>query len=297
MVMITSANEENSSTFPINQFLLEALDQRWKNYRAELKRCRAEFSNEAVHDLRTSSRRMLAFIRLLNSIAPRPRLQKLKRAFKDQLDEFDDLRDTQVILAEISETIQELPQLQEFQTHLQSVEKSLLKTLRKKLRVIDLFEVSKRVRRMRESLKTEPDADLVLQSFQAVDDAFLITRQRRNWINPAQATSIHRVRVAFKAFRYMVEVIHPLVPDFPSENLKRMHDYQSLMGEIQDVEVIMQALADAPVQVSSFDPEPVRRHYERCHAGAISAYLERTNALDTFWRFAPDQPFPWEKTE
>ena len=49
-----------------------------------------------------------------------------------------------------------------------------------------------------------------------------------------------------------------------------MHDYQSLMGEIQDVEVIMQALADAPVHVSSFDPEPVRRYYERCHAEAIS---------------------------
>jgi CHAD domain-containing protein len=295
MVMTTSANEDNSSMFPVNQFLLEALDQRWKNYRAELKRCRTEFSNEAVHDLRTSSRRMLAFIRLLNSISPRPRLQKLSRAFKDQLDEFDDLRDTQVILAEISETIQELPQLQEFQDHVQSVEKRLLKTLRKKLRVIDLFEVSKRVRRMRESLKTEPNDDLVLQSLQAVDDSFLITRQRRNWINPAQATSIHRVRVAFKSFRYMVEIVHPLLPDFPLENLKRMHDYQSLMGEIQDVEVIMQALADAPVLVSSFDPEPVRGHYEWCHAEAISAYLERMNELDTFWRFAPDQPFPWEK--
>jgi hypothetical protein len=93
----------------------------------------------------------------------------------------------------------------------------------------------------------------------------------------------------------MVEIVHPLLPDFPLENLKRMHDYQSLMGEIQDVEVIMQALADAPVLVSSFDPEPVRGHYEWCHAEAISAYLERMNELDTFWRFAPDQPFPWEK--
>lgn len=293
--MTTPPMNDNSLTFSVNQFLLEALDQRWKNYRAELKRCRAEFSNEAVHDLRIASRRMLAFIRLLNSLSPRPRLQKLNRAFKDQLDEFDDLRDTQVVLAEISETIHELPQLQEFQAHLQSVEKSLLKNLRKKLRVIDLFEVSKRVRRIRESLKTEPNGDLVLQSLQAVDAAFLITRQRRNWINPAQATSIHRVRVAFKTFRYMVEIVHPLVQGFPPENLKCMHDYQSLMGEIQDVEIITQALADAPLQVSSFDPEPVRRYYEGYHTRAVSAYLEQMNQLDTFWRFAPNQPFPWEK--
>ncbi len=131
--MSPSAKQEPPELLPVNQFLLAALDERWKNYRAELKRCRAEFSNEAVHDLRVASRRMLAFIRLMNSISPRPRLQKLNRAFKDQLDEFDDLRDIQVVLAEVSETVQELPQLQEFQDHLQSVEKGLLKTLRKQL--------------------------------------------------------------------------------------------------------------------------------------------------------------------
>jgi CHAD domain-containing protein len=293
--MTTSANEKRSEPLSVNHFLLAALDDRWQNYRAQLKRCRAEFSNEAVHDLRVASRRMLAFIRLMNSISRRPRLQKLKRYFKDQLDEFDDLRDTQVILAEISETLWELPQLQEFQAHLQSVEKRLLKTLRKKLKVIDLFDVSKRIRRLREFLKTDSSDDLVLKTFQAVDDAFLITKRRRDWVNPAQATSIHRVRIAFKTFRYTVEIIHPLLEDFPAENLKCMHDYQSLMGEIQDVEVILQALTDAPVDVSSFDPDPVRRHYEDCHAKAISAYLENMNQLDTFWRSAPDQPFPWEK--
>jgi len=295
--MMTSETKANSSTVLVNQFLLEALDQRWKNYRAELQRCRAEFSNEAVHDLRAAARRMLAILRLLNSLSPRPRLERLNRAFKDQLDEFDDLRDTQVILAEISETLPELPQLEGFQEYLLGVEKSLLKTLRKKLKVIDLFDVSKRIRRMRESLKAESDANgnLVLQTLQAVDDAFLITKQRRSWINPAQANTIHRVRLAFKSFRYMVEIINPLLPDFPSGNLKQMHDYQSLMGEIQDVEVIMQALADAPAHITSLDPEPVRRHYERCHADAISAYMESVNQLDTFWRSAPDQSFPWEK--
>jgi len=108
--MIAPETKDRSSTSPVNQFLLEALDERWKNYRAELKRCRTEFSNEAVHDLRASARRMLAFLHLLNYISPRPRLQKLNRAFKDQLDEFDQLRDTQVILGDNSETLQELPE-------------------------------------------------------------------------------------------------------------------------------------------------------------------------------------------
>jgi len=293
--MVAPETKDNSSTSPINQFLLDALDERWKNYRAELKRCRTEFSNEAVHDLRSSARRMLAFIQLMNYISPRPRLQKLSRAFKEQLDDFDGLRDTQVILADVSETLQELPQLQEFEVYLQAVEKGLLKTLRKKLKVIDLFDVSKRIRRMHASLKAESESNLILPILQAADDAFLLTKQRQNWINPAAATTIHRVRLTFKTFRYMVEIVHPLVNNFPPENLKRMHEYQSLMGEIQDVEVIMQALTEAPLSISAFDPEPVRRYYERCHAEAISAYLAVTNQLDTFWRPAPDRSFPWEK--
>jgi len=288
-------NADNASALTVNQLLLEALDKRWKNYRAELKRCRAEFSNEAVHDLRVTTRRMLAFIQLLNSISPRPRLQKLTRAFKDQLDEFDDLRDTQVILAEISETLNELPQLQKFQYHLQVVEDDLLKKLRKKLKVIDLFDVSKRIRRTRESLEGETDGNSVLQVFQAVDDAFLLTKQRHSWIDTAQPATIHRVRIAFKSFRYMVEIIHPLLNDFPSENLKRMNDYQSLMGEIQDVEVIMQTLADFPTRGSSLDFEPVRRYYESRHAEVTSAFIEEMNQIDDFWRPSPDQSFPWEK--
>jgi CHAD domain-containing protein len=288
-------NPNNASTLTVNKLLLEALDKRWKNYRTELKRCRDEFSNEAVHDLRIAARRMLALIQLLNSISPRPRLQKLARAFKDQLDEFDDLRDTQVILAEISEMLNEFPQLQKFKYHLQSIEEDLLKTLRKRLKVIDLFDVSKRMRRTRESLEAETDGTLVSQIFQAVDDAFLLAKQRHSWVDTAQPATIHRVRIAFKTFRYMVEIIHPLLDHFPPENLKRMNDYQSLMGEIQDVEVIMQTLADFPTRGSSLDFRPVRQYYDGRHAEAISAYVEEMNQLDNFWRLSPDQSFPWEK--
>jgi CHAD domain-containing protein len=150
---------------------------------------------------------------------------------------------------------------------------------------------------MRVSLKTGSNlnGELVSQVLQTVDDAYLVTRQRQKWINPAQASTIHHVRLAFKTFRYMVEIVHPLLSDFPSENLEQMHEYQSLMGEIQDVEVITQMLADAPVYAADFDAEPVRRYYQNCHAKAISVYMNCVHQLDDFWRSAPDQPFPWEK--
>jgi CHAD domain-containing protein len=293
--MTTSVSEGTEPD--ITRLLLEALEQRWKNYRAELKRCRVEFSNEAVHDLRVATRRMLALTQLLNSIAPRPRLQKLRRAFKDQLDEFDDLRDTQVILAEISEILQELPQLHDFQKHLQFTEEKLLRNLRKKIKQLESSEVTKRIRNTHESIEAEKNADLNSKLMQAVDDVYLITKQRLGWVDLTRSATIHRVRIAFKSLRYMIEIVQPSLHDFPVENLKRMNDYQSLMGEIQDAEIFAQTLADFSEHASFPDLEPVRHYYENRHAKAISAYTEALNQLDTFWRSAPEQPFPWEKTE
>jgi CHAD domain-containing protein len=280
-----------------NQILLEALEQRWKNYCTEIKSCRAEFSNEAVHDLRVAARRMLAIIQLLNSVAPHPRLKKMIHTFKDQLNDFDDLRDTQVILAEISEVIQELPQLKEFQQHLQCNEEKLLRNLRKKLKQLESPEITKRIHKTNEVIADETDIDLHSQIIQAVDDVYLATKQRRDWVDLTRSATIHRVRITFKSLRYMIEIVHPLLNDFPSENFKRMHDYQSLMGEIQDAEIFAQTLADFSEHASFVDLEPVRRYCEHRHAEAISVYAAAMNHLDTFWRSAPEQPFPWEKAE
>jgi CHAD domain-containing protein len=277
--------------------LLGALEERWKNYRIELKRCRVEFSNEAVHDLRVATRRMLAYIQLLNSISPRPRLKKLRRAFKDQLDEFDELRDTQVILGELSELLQKLPQLHDFQEHLRSSEERLLRALRTKIKRLRTSEISRRIRKTHKAIETETNERLAPQLLQAVDDAFLRVRQRYNAVDIANPATIHRVRVAFKSFRYMVEIVHPLLPGFPPKNLKRMNDHQTLMGEIQDADVFSQTLSDFTDHASLSDPEPVRRYEEQRHVDALSAYKKRMSQLARFWREKLDQPFPWEKNE
>lgn len=278
-----------------NLLLLEALEKRWETCRAEFERCKAEFSNEAVHDLRVALRRLLSLVQLISDISPRKRLRKLSRSLKDLLDQFDDLRDTQVMLEEISRTIAELPQLQAFQAHLQKAGKRSLKELRGRFKKTDLKEVARRIRRTRESLAAEEKVDVAAPLLQSVDEAYLKTRQKLGRVDPVQPASIHRVRVAFKKFRYMVEIVHPMLEGFPEANLKRMNGYQTLMGEIQDAEVFLQALTK--FDASSSAPDPVRRRYESRHAEAISAYLENKDMLNDFWRASPGEPFPWERSE
>ncbi|HJS19032.1 MAG TPA: CHAD domain-containing protein [Anaerolineales bacterium] len=277
------------------RLLLDALDTRWKNYLAEISRCRVEFSNDAVHDLRVATRRILALIQLLNSILTGSSLEKLPRAFKRQLDEFDHLRDTQVILDELSRILPKFPQLQDFQNHLLSAEEGMLRDLHRKLERRETSDVTRGILRTHESITAEIDIDLEARILQAVDDAYLLTRMRLGWVDISQPDTIHRVRVAFKAFRYMVEIVHPMLGNYPAGNLKKMNTYQTLMGEIQDAEVFACTLADYSGNSSLPNPEPVHCYCEERRSKSISAFADAMDRLHDFWRPASDRPYPWEK--
>jgi CHAD domain-containing protein len=274
--------------------LLQALARRWDEYRSEVKNCRSEFTEDAVHDLRVATRRILALIQLLNSVSPRSQLKKMARAFKKQLDEFDDLRDTQVMLGELSAILPELPQLEEFELYLRSHEEQMLQDMRKKLEERDTSRIAGWIHKTRDDLEEATNDHLKALILEAVDDAFLVVRQRLSWVDLARPATIHRVRVVFKAFRYMVETVHPLLKDFRPAILKQMNQYQTLMGNIQDTEVFASRLADFMAGGSFPDQDAVQHYYEKRRSEAIFAFVNAQDWLHTFWRPAPDQPFPWE---
>jgi len=283
---------------PAQELLITALDQRYQKFLAERKRCMIEFSEEAVHDLRIAARRLLALIELLRVIAPHPRLQKLKRAFKDQLDSLDDLRDTQVMLAEISEMLETLLEFAPLQKFLLKREKRLLKAVESDVRALKVSAITHRIENTRADLmESAASQDLIEPVLATVDDAWFMIAQRVRRVDPAQPATIHRVRIAFKKFRYLLEIIQPLLPDFPDANFKNMHDYQAAMGEIQDVEVLLRTLADFAVREKTFDPLPLLRFYEQRHIELINTYIENMNEFVSFWREAPDKPFAWEIIE
>jgi len=282
--------------------LLTAFNQRYNQYLAERKHCKAEFSEEAVHDLRVSIRRMLAMLELLRALATsqpsknaQPRLQKLSRAFKNQLDSLDQLRDTQVILTEITESLEALPELSPLQKFLQKREKRLLKAAEREVRDFKISAIANRSENLRAGLaKPAASQNLSARLLAAVDEAYLTVTRRYARIDPAKTATIHRVRVAFKKFRYMVELAHPFLSDFPAKNFTEMHSYQGLMGNIQDVEVLLQTISTFAKKNKDFELLPIQAFYQKHHTEALAAYLGELGQLDRFWRPAPDQPFPWE---
>ncbi|HMV28932.1 MAG TPA: CHAD domain-containing protein [Anaerolineales bacterium] len=276
------------------QLLLDALETRWKKFHSELKTCRAEFSEEAVHDLRVATRRLLALFDLLRSILIHNRIQKIRRTLKEQLDDLDDLRDTQVMLADISEFIQDIPSLRVFQERLQKNEKKLLRQTRKRIQSRDPSKLAARIKKVSAMLADLPEPALREHIFTATDERFARVLQAHNAVDLEHIPSIHKLRIAFKKFRYTIEIVNPLIADFPAENFERMHSYQSMMGDIQDLEVASQNFAEL-TNASHPDLEPASIHYASRLRTAVFRFVEDKGEAFTFWRNTPDQPFPWEK--
>jgi len=275
--------------------LQETYKARWRTYRSELKRCQTEPTEEAVHDLRVATRRLLALIDLLQDIVPNPRLQKLRRTLKNQLNNLNDLRDTQVMLVEISESLDELPEIQPFQKYLRKREKRLLRSTGKSIKALKYSRIRKQMDTVRKKvLKQKQVAVRDNLLLHAADNQFGAVIRRYQHIDQAHPATIHRMRVAFKKFRYMVEIISPWLPGFPEDNFEYMHDYQDLMGDIQDMEVFLSTFEDFAERDASYDPEPVFRHYRQRHKEAINAFIEDMHQVNTFWRATPESAFPWE---
>jgi CHAD domain-containing protein len=201
----------------------------------------------------------------------------------------------QVLLSDISETIHELPPLRPFQDYLQGRESKLLRTARKEIKSLKTADLSRRVRKLNKSIETLTQADPHVDLLSVVDTAYAVVNQRYALIDPAQPATIHRLRIAFKKFRYTVEAVYPILENLPDETLKRMHDYQSVMGDIQDMEAALQELAEFEELAPAHHSEPVRSHYNERHALAISRYIEDKGELFTFWHATPDQPLLKEK--
>jgi CHAD domain-containing protein len=274
--------------------LLEALDARWLKYCSNLEACRQEFSEAAVHDVRVSTRRLLALVDLLRALPDAPPLKNLRRAFKDQLDSYDDLRDTQVMLLKASEALGVLPELVPYEEYLRQRETKLLGRAAKQVEALDLASLTQHIEAARQFLLTATDEEALHQTLlQSVDEAYGAVLRRYSKVDASQPATIHRLRVAFKKLRYMLEIIQPLLPEIPARNFKDMHAYQTAMGDIQDLEVLLAALDDFAKRRASYDPAPARRYFQCCHARALYTYLDGMQQVHTFWRPTPEAPFPW----
>ncbi|HVY68660.1 MAG TPA: CHAD domain-containing protein [Verrucomicrobiae bacterium] len=227
--------------------LAELPDKQWERWQEALKRCRRKCGEKRVHKLRVESRRLLALIELLGDLVPASHPKRVRRPVKCVLDNLSRLRDTQTMLRGVERDCVKYPALTDFRDHLCRDEKRITKNLPGKLhrshasKIKDcLGEFRKETRPfLREARKAEasiaPLVTVVNLSFQRV-------LKRRARSQPDNFTSIHCTRIAFKKFRYLVELLAPLTGGVTAAQCDALREHQDLMGNIQDDTTLLRAL-------------------------------------------------------
>jgi CHAD domain-containing protein len=119
----------------------------------------------------------------------------------------------------------------------------------------------------------------------AINRAFAQVAQLCRHVRADDTKTIHRTRIAFKRFRYMVEALSPLLPAVTEDHRRAMRGYQCMMGDIQDMEVLLAAL-DKFVQkkeVSAASARRMKKELVRWRQMLIQVYLSAAGRLRCFW--------------
>jgi len=274
------------------QHLLAALKAQGKRYRKRLKRCQEEFSEEAVHELRVEIRRLLSSVELLEGFASKHRLKKAAQLFKAQLDLLDKLRDIQVQLAGLGGLAPRGAAARAFRQHLLRQEHDRIQTTRREVKKVKPGRVGRLIERFREEIRARRGRGLESRDLafllRRITRAFARVARLRNRVDLADTATIHQTRIAFKRFRYMVEALAPLLPAITSRQLKALHDYQTMMGNIQDTEVLRASLDEflRAEEIESRSGGAFREAAEARRGRLLKTYAAGADQLDTFWPVA-----------
>ena len=276
-------------TADVLQHLGDSLRAQRRRYRRRLQHCQEQFSEDAVHDVRVEARRLLSTLELLGAFFPERDLRKARRTLRRHLDTFDQLRDTQVQLNYAGRIMNTFPDARPFHDWLQERKARFTRKTRKAVKQIKTKRLGRRlailageIRRRRKRIPRE-QAFATIQ--RAINEAFARVAHLGRQVRADDTRTIHRTRIAFKHFRYMVEAMAPLLPAVTEDHLRAMRGYQCMMGDIQDMEILLAAL-DKCARAEALPAAPARRlrsELVRWRRMLIQVFLNAAGRLQRFW--------------
>ncbi|OGU41961.1 MAG: hypothetical protein A2X61_11880 [Ignavibacteria bacterium GWB2_35_12] len=219
----------------IISFFVDALDKTFSNYSKRYKSCIKNFSDDSVHDIRVSIRRFIALLKLFESLYPNEYISQLKRVIKQQLKSFSKLRDTDVQIGNMKEVIHKEPVLYTFYNDLLKNESRLIENIQESLPDYNIIEIEGLVLFIKMELKKAITANLITENqiIMIAKQAFIRVMDLYEEANSKDLDSIHKVRLAFKNYRYLMEILQTLEPD-SKYNFDAMKQFQTILGNIQD---------------------------------------------------------------
>jgi CHAD domain-containing protein len=264
-----------------NNLLLTALDVRWRKLQKEWDRTRRKYSESAVHDLRVASRRLIAVLETLRDLQDHQEIRDCRRRVKKILDGLSPLRDLHVQRMSVAKMARSYPQLKNFEKSLAGKEERTAGKVQKQLKQNP--RIDRAIDRAARHAIKQVSEDTVRT---IVDRRYRNVLGLADRIDPADTATIHQMRLAFKKFRYTCEVAQPIIKKDVSEGLlKQLHAFQTMMGDIQDIEVLSARLTKwATKNDRGANLQPVFDELKVERERRIATFTASLNQLHTFWQ-------------
>jgi CHAD domain-containing protein len=282
--MTTAASSELAA------HLAQSLKASRRCIRRELGRVQRKASEKAVHDLRVELRKLAALLALIETVACKDTVQKAIHTLKKRLDDSSDLRDVQVQLDLLKPLWANFPEAGNLKKVLVRREEKLVSKLEHKVASAKFSGLKRRLKAIEKELKTARKRTEAGPNTELADEmarqSFETVKQLRGSITGESTDSIHRLRVAFKRFRYTCELLQPFLPSLTEKHVDRMKLYQSRAGAIQDADVLLTCLAKV-VKHRKLSPANLRRLRSELidrRRRAIEIFLSRIDDLFEFRR-------------
>jgi CHAD domain-containing protein len=266
------------------------LQKRWDLYREQLRSCQEGFSEETVHQLRVATRRLIAQLAMIEAVTPGETAQRVRRILKRRLKALGDLRDTHVLRLFIERRLERYPELTVVWNSLQRREHRMEKSVAAEVQGFKSRKLGRWISGVSLRLGLDPAEARGPQRMasgveQATAQAFAEVVKRRRAIDPSHPGTIHRTRIAFKKFRYMVESLSPEFTGLAKSDLRALGRYQRRMGIIQDLEVMQQCITDYVREHDGMEESlrPFSRYLQDSRARKLRSFLNSADDVFCFW--------------
>ncbi len=229
-----------------------AIRTHWKRTRDELMKVCSPRVGLNVHDLRVALRRLLAALELAQCLDVRVPA-KTAKALERLLSALSPLRDLEVQKQTLERLGEDQPELLQLAERLEERRSVLARRVVQKLDEFAPELVERALEHCAEALETEtavPEVARILL-LAAVVRRYVKFDRRRHAVAGSDRHALHGVRIAFKKYRYAVEIARPLLPRHAERALTAMKLFQDELGAIQDAGVLIDTLSST---------KPLARH-------------------------------------
>ena len=242
---------------------------------------RKTWSAADVHDLRVALRRCRTMADALTDTNPSPGWNKLKRSSKKIFHTLGELRDVQVEQEWFKKLLSGATDARtQLLKRLRVLENERLREAQKELDHFDRKEWRKLSKKLRTKADMFPVGSVVFQrqALMKLNDAVALYHQARK---RKSGVAWHRVRIAIKRFRYIVENFLPQHYEAWARDLKETQD---LLGEIHDLDVLR-----TYIRRHSRELEPQQtvaswlERIQSARAERLEKFLAKTNGKESLW--------------